>query len=57
MQRSVDLKVIKEAELLVKGRHDPCVALRAVPVVESIASMSITDLMIRAQMISRIVGE
>lgn len=29
-----------------KGRHDPCVAIRAVPVVESMAALTIADLMI-----------
>lgn len=28
-----------------KGRHDPCVAIRAVPVVEAMASVTIADLM------------
>lgn len=29
-----------------KGRHDPCVAIRAVPVVESMAALTIADLML-----------
>lgn len=29
-----------------KGRHDPCVAVRAVPVVESMAALTIADLML-----------
>jgi chorismate synthase len=29
--------------LTMKGRHDPCVALRAVPVVEAMAAMTILD--------------
>lgn len=29
-----------------KGRHDPCVAIRAVPVVESLAALTIADLML-----------
>lgn len=28
-----------------KGRHDPCVAIRAVPVVEAMAWLTIADLM------------
>ncbi|MFK7785450.1 MAG: chorismate synthase, partial [Crocinitomicaceae bacterium] len=31
-----------------KGRHDPCVVPRAVPIVESMAAISILDLMLRA---------
>ena len=29
--------------VVVKGRHDPCVALRAVPIVEAMASLVILD--------------
>jgi chorismate synthase len=56
-QRTVHLKTMEETELQVRGRHDPCIALRAAPVVESIASIGLTDLMIRAQLIGRVVGD
>jgi chorismate synthase len=56
-QQSVDLRTMKETELRVEGRHDPCIAVRAVPVIESMTSICITDLMVRAQMIPRIVGD
>ncbi len=36
----------EETELRVGGRHDPCVALRAVPVVKAMAALTIADLMI-----------
>ena len=32
-----------EGTLTMKGRHDPCVAVRAVPVVEAMAAMTIVD--------------
>ena len=35
----------REKVLAAKGRHDPCVVPRAVPIVESMASMVILDLM------------
>ncbi len=36
-----------ETEILTKGRHDPCVALRAVPVVEAMAACVLADAMLR----------
>ena len=40
--RTVDVDG-KETTLAVKGRHDPCVLPRAVPVVEAMAAMTILD--------------
>ena len=45
-QRSVNLKEMRETELEIVGRHDPCVVPRAVPVVESVVSMGLLDLML-----------
>ncbi|WP_303697704.1 chorismate synthase [Brevundimonas naejangsanensis] len=36
-----------EVDLRTKGRHDPCVALRGVPVVEAIAAIVLADAMLR----------
>ncbi len=44
-QRTVSLSKMEEAELEVKGRHDPCVAIRAVPVVEAVAAFTVLDLL------------
>jgi chorismate synthase len=33
-------------EVVVTGRHDPCIVPRAVPVVENAAAMAILDLML-----------
>jgi len=33
----------EEVELQVNGRHDPCVGLRATPILEAMASMCILD--------------
>lgn len=46
-QKTVNLKEMKECELSVKGRHDPCVVIRAVPVVESLAAIGLADLVLR----------
>ena len=42
-QQSVDLRELKEVPLVVRGRHDPCIAYRAVPVVEALTAFTILD--------------
>ena len=42
-QRSVSLSQKKDTLLTIKGRHDPCVALRAVPVIEAVTALVILD--------------
>lgn len=44
-QQSVNLET-KETEILeIKGRHDPCIVPRAVPVVEAVTAFAITDIL------------
>ncbi len=43
-QQTVNLNTGKNAELSLKGRHDPCIVPRAVPVVEAVAALAIYDL-------------
>ncbi len=45
-QKSVDLSLMKETTLAVGGRHDPCVAIRAVPVVEAVTSLVLLDFLL-----------
>ena len=45
-QTSVSLSKMEETTLLVKGRHDPCIVPRAVPVVEAAAAIAIYDLIL-----------
>ncbi|MEE1352917.1 MAG: chorismate synthase [Acutalibacteraceae bacterium] len=45
-QRTVNLETMEETDLIVKGRHDPCVAVRAVPVVEAVAASVVTDILL-----------
>lgn len=47
-QQSVDLLAGIPAELQIKGRHDPCIVHRAVPVVEAAAALTLLDLMLDA---------
>ena len=42
-QKSISLSCMEETELIVKGRHDPCIVPRAVPVVEAAAAIAIYD--------------
>ena len=45
-QQSVSLSRGENRELVVKGRHDPCIVPRAVPVVEAAAAIAIADLLL-----------
>ncbi len=45
VQRTVNYSKGEEAAFLVKGRHDPCIAVRAPPIVEAMAALTIADLM------------
>ena len=45
-QKSVNLREMKETELEIVGRHDPCIVPRAVPVVESVVAAGLLDLML-----------
>ena len=43
-QRTIDIAEKKESELIIEGRHDPCIVQRAVPVIEAVAAIGILDL-------------
>ena len=45
-QQTLNLKTGEIAELRIKGRHDPCIVPRAVPVVEAAAAIAIYDLIL-----------
>ena len=49
-QDSVNLKTGEDAVLEVKGRHDPCVVVRAVPVVEAACALALYDLLLERRM-------
>lgn len=42
-QRTVDLVSRSDAELIVEGRHDPCIAPRALPAVEAAAALAVME--------------
>jgi len=43
-QKTINIAEKKEEELVVVGRHDPCIVQRAVPVIEAVTAMGILDL-------------
>lgn len=43
-QNTVDIEKKENAVLKIKGRHDPCIVPRAVPVIEAVAAIAILDL-------------
>ena len=45
-QDSISLSQLKNVKLSIKGRHDPCIVPRAVPVVEAAAAIAIYDAML-----------
>lgn len=55
-QRSVDLDAHRDTELTVRGRHDPCIAPRAVPVAEAACACAILDAMLTSAGTQRILS-
>ena len=45
-QKTVRLSAMEDTDLTVHGRHDPCVAHRAVPVVEAVTAAVLLDLLL-----------
>ena len=45
LQNTVDFGEMKETTLEIRGRHDPCILHRAVPVVEAAAALAAVDLL------------
>ncbi len=45
-QKSVNMKTMEEVTFQSKGRHDPCIVPRAVPVVEAAAAIAIYDMIL-----------
>lgn len=44
-QNTVDIEKHENTEIEIKGRHDPCIVVRAVPVIESAAAIAMLELM------------
>lgn len=46
-QETINIKTHQEEKIRVKGRHDPCIAIRAVPVITCMSAIGILDLYLR----------
>ncbi|MBP0966571.1 MAG: chorismate synthase [Oscillospiraceae bacterium] len=46
LQKTVSLPDGQETTLEIKGRHDPCIAQRAVPVIEAAAALTVLDVLL-----------
>lgn len=44
-QKAVNIITMEETTLCIEGRHDPCIVQRALPVIEAVAAIGITELM------------
>ncbi|KPV63559.1 MAG: chorismate synthase [Candidatus Bathyarchaeota archaeon BA2] len=53
-QKTVDLSKMEETTIKVRGRHDPCVVPKAVPVIESAVAIVLADHMLRAGFIPKV---
>ncbi|MEM3641264.1 MAG: chorismate synthase [Candidatus Bathyarchaeia archaeon] len=53
-QKTVNLVNMKETTISVRGRHDPCVVPKAVPVIESALAIVLADHMLRAGIIPKV---
>ena len=45
-QMTVDVRNNEETKMTIKGRHDPCIAHRAVPVVEAVCALTLLDMIL-----------
>ncbi len=55
-QRTVNYRTMKEETIVVKGRHDPCIVPRAIPVLEAMVALVIVDCMMMQGLIPRFLG-
>lgn len=47
-QNTVNLETMENDQITVKGRHDPCIAIRAVPVITCVSALAVYDLILRS---------
>jgi chorismate synthase len=46
-QDTVNLRTLRPARIVVRGRHDPCIVPRAAPVLEAVVAIALADLALR----------
>ena len=47
-QKTINIAEKKDDELIVKGRHDPCIVQRALPVIEAVTAIGMLDLILNS---------
>ncbi len=45
-QKTIDVAAKESSEIVIEGRHDPCIVQRAVPVIEAVTAIGILDLIL-----------
>ncbi len=55
-QKTVNWVEMVEDEIVVKGRHDPCIVPRAIPVLEAMVALVLVDCMMMQGLIPRFLG-
>ena len=55
-QKTINLETGKKEELIVKGRHDTCIALRMPVIIEAALAIVLADFMMLEQRIGRVLG-
>lgn len=53
LQKTVDISEMREKDIIIKGRHDPCICPRICPVAESMVSIVIVDHMLLSGFINK----
>ena len=56
-QKTINLSKMEETTIQVKGRHDPCIVPKAVPVIESAVAIVLADHILRAGKIPKVLKE
>jgi chorismate synthase len=45
IQKTINMSTGKETEMIIKGRHDPCIVPRARIVLDSVAALIVADML------------
>lgn len=56
-QKTVNLHTLKEEEIRIEGRHDPCIVPRAVPVVENVMAIVLADHLLQRGVLQQVLEE
>ncbi|HDH99207.1 MAG TPA: chorismate synthase, partial [bacterium] len=54
-QLTLNVRKMRMENLKISGRHDACIAPRAVPIIEAMLAVTICDFALRAQLLPRVI--